>query len=256
MKVALFCGGLGTRLRDFSEEIPKPLVPLGSFPIMRHVMNYYAHYGHRDFVLCLGYKGDMIKKHFLDSPQCVSRHDVMECGTPCVTIAAEGGDWRVALVDTGLSSNIGQRLSAVQRFLKDEVVFLANYSDGLTDLPLPAMIEEFKRRKAIGMFVSVRPNASFHFVRSGANGQVLGVEDVTKANVRINGGYFVFSNEVFNYIRPGEELVEEPFERLIAAGKLFAFQYDGFWRCIDTFKDLQAVENLVATGRAPWILSQ
>jgi glucose-1-phosphate cytidylyltransferase len=252
--VALFCGGLGTRLRDFSQEIPKPLVPLGTMPIVQHVMKYYAHYGHRDFVLCLGYKADMIKDYFLNCPERVTRDVVLEHGAPSIRLAMEEGDWRVTFADTGLTAKVGERLRAVEPFFRDETIFLANYADGLSDFPLPRLIDEFKARGAVGMFLSVRPNCTFHFVRRAADGCVLSVDDVVRADAWINGGYFVFSNEIFRYMRPGEELVEEPFYRLIEARKLFAIEYDGFWRCIDTFKDLQAVENLLNGGDAPWLV--
>jgi glucose-1-phosphate cytidylyltransferase len=253
MRVVLFCGGQGTRLRDFSREIPKPLVPLGSVPILVHVMKYYAHHGHRDFVLCLGYKADSIKKHFMDCPERLPGV-TMEHGSECITLAGDGDTWRVTFVDTGLSSNIGQRLKAVEPFVKNERVFLANYADGLSNFPLPHLIEEFELRNAVGIFLSVRPNTSFHFVRRDSDGRVVSVDDVVKADAWINGGYFVLSNEIFNYIRPGEELVEEPFERLIGEGRLFTVEYHGFWRCIDTFKDLQALENLLSSGTAPWMV--
>ncbi|HYM31615.1 MAG TPA: sugar phosphate nucleotidyltransferase [Candidatus Cybelea sp.] len=253
MKVVLFCGGLGTRLREFSDEIPKPLVPLGYRPILWHVMKYYAHFGHKDFVLCLGYKGDQIKRYFLNYDECLSNDFVLTQGAKQVELLhTDIADWRITFVDTGLMSNVGQRLKAVEPFVKGEAIFLANYSDGLTDFHLPVIIEEFKARKAIGMFVSVRPNYSAHFVRRDSDGRVISVDDVVKANAWINGGYFIFSSEIFDYIRPGEELVEQPFARLIAEGKLFAHDYDGFWRCVDTFKDLQALENLLASGQAPW----
>jgi glucose-1-phosphate cytidylyltransferase len=253
MKVVLFCGGLGTRLRDYSESIAKPLVPLGYRPIVWHVMKYYAHYGHTDFILCLGYKGDEIKKYFLTYNECVSNDFVLSEGAKHIELLQKDiENWRITFVDTGLSSTIGQRLKAVQPFLKDEPVFLANYSDGFTDFPLPDLIEEFKARNALGMFLSVRPHYSGHFVRCAPDGRVLSIEDVVKANAWINGGYFVLSNEVFSYIQPGEELVEKPFERLIEKGRLFTRHYEGFWRGVDTFKDLQALEKLLSYGSAPW----
>jgi glucose-1-phosphate cytidylyltransferase len=253
MKVVLFCGGLGTRLRDFSETIPKPLAPLGYRPILWHVMKYYAHFGHDDFVLCLGYKGDSIKRYFLEYDECLSNDFVLSKGAKRIDLLRKDIDhWRITFVDTGLTSNVGQRLKAVEPFLKDETIFLANYSDGLTDFPLPQLIEEFKARKAVGLFLSVRPHYSAHFVRRSGDGRVLSVDDVVKADAWINGGFFVFSNEIFDYIRPGEELVEKPFERLIEKGKLFARDYEGFWRCVDTFKDLQALETLLGHGKAPW----
>lgn len=253
MKVVLFCGGLGTRLRDYSDSIPKPLVPLGYRPIIWHVMKYYSHYGHTDFILCLGHKGDEIKKYFLSYNECISNDFVLSQGAKHIELLHKDiENWRITFVDTGLSSTIGQRLRAVQPFLKDEPIFLANYSDGLTDFPLPDVIKEFEARNALGMFLSVRPHYSGHFVRCAPDGRVLSIEDVVKANACINGGYFVFSKEIFRYIQSGEELVERPFERLIEKGRLFTRHYEGFWRGMDTFKDLQALENLLSSGSAPW----
>jgi len=253
MRVVLFCGGFGARLQEYSDVVPKPLVPLGYRPILWHVMKYYANYGHTDFTLCLGYKGDAIKRYFLDYDECLSNDFVLNGGDRRIDLLHKDIEgWRIAFVDTGLSSTIGQRLAAVERFVGDDSIFLANYCDGLTDFPLPRLIEEFKARQAVGMFLSVRPNYSSHFVRCAADGRVLAVDDVVKANARINGGYFIFSRDIFRYIEPGEELVEQPFQRLIKRGKLFACEHDGFWRCVDTFKDLQALEALLAQGRAPW----
>jgi glucose-1-phosphate cytidylyltransferase len=255
MKVVLFCGGLGTRLRDYSEDIPKPLVRLGYRPILWHVMKYYAHFGHSDFVLCLGYKGDRIKRYFLEYDECLSNNFVLSQGGRQVELLRRDiEDWRITFVDTGIASNIGQRLQAVRPYVKDAGVFLANYSDGLTDFPLPQLIEEFRARNAVAMFLSVRPSYSTHFVRRAPDGRVLSVDDVVTANAWINGGFFVFSTEIFDFIRPGEELVEEPFRRLIEQGRLFAREYDGFWRCLDTFKDLQAFDNLLSKGHGPWEL--
>jgi glucose-1-phosphate cytidylyltransferase len=257
MKVVLFCGGLGTRLRDYSEEIPKPLVPLGYRPILWHVMKYYAHFGHRDFTLCLGYKGDRIKRYFLEYNECLSNDFVLTRGGRKIDLLGRDiEDWRITFVDTGLTSNIGERLRAVRDHVSDEDVFLANYSDGLTDFPLPELIAEFRARKAVAMFLAVRPTYSGHFVRQAANGRVLSVDDVVKANAWINGGFFVCSPEIFDFMKPGEELVEQPFQRLIDAGRLFARTYTGFWRCVDTFKDLQALEGLLARGPGPWELWQ
>jgi glucose-1-phosphate cytidylyltransferase len=253
MKVVLFCGGLGMRLRDYSDRIPKPLVPLGYRPILWHVMKYYAHYGHRDFILCLGYRGDAIKEYFLNYDECLSNDFVLSKGARRIDLLRKDiEDWRITFVDTGIQSNIGERLKAVEPFLDGEKEFLANYSDGLTDFPLPTLIDEFHRRDCTGIFLTVRPNASFHFVKRDSDGTVLGVDDVLGANAWINGGFFVFKRAIFDYIQPGEELVEQPFGRLTHERKLVAHDYDGFWRCVDTFKDLQALETLCAQGRAPW----
>lgn len=255
MKVVLFCGGLGTRLRDFSTDLPKPLAPIGYRPILWHVMKYYAHFGYTDFILCLGYKGDQIKRYFLDYEECLSNDFVLSRGGKQLDLCNRDiDDWRITFAETGLMSNIGQRLKAVEGYVGADDIFLANYSDGLTDFPLPQLIDDFQKRQAVGMFLSVRPNFSGHFLRCGDDGRVLSVDDVVQANARINGGFFVFSKKIFDYIRPGEELVEQPFQRLIDEGRLFACEYNGFWRCMDTFKDLQALETLMSSGNAPWAL--
>ncbi|KJH73381.1 glucose-1-phosphate cytidylyltransferase [Aliterella atlantica] len=253
MKVVLFCGGLGTRLRDYSETIPKPLVHIGYRPILWHVMKYYAHYGHKDFILCLGYKADLIKDYFLRYNECISNDfTLMNGGKNIELINSDIHDWNITFVDTGLNSNIGQRLKAVQKYVEDEEVFLANYSDGLTDLFLPKAIDEFYRRDKVASFLSVRPAQTFHIISSNDNGLVTSIQDVKQANIRINGGYFILKNEIFDYLHEGEELVYEPFERLIHKQQLFAYEYNGFWACMDTFKDKQQLEDMFSYGNAPW----
>jgi glucose-1-phosphate cytidylyltransferase len=161
-------------------------------------------------------------------------------------------DWRITFVDTGINSNIGERLLAVKPFLRGEDAFLANYSDGLTDFPLPTLVDGFRSGSQIASFLSVRPNTSFHFIRRREDGTVTSIDDCLGADVWINGGYFALRREIFDYMRPGDELVVEPFQRLIAEGRLSTLRYDGFWRCVDTFKDLQELERLDGQGRAPW----
>ncbi len=253
MKVVLFCGGLGMRLREYSETIPKPMVSLGGRPILWHVMRYYAHFGHKEFILCLGYKAESIKKYFLEYEGVVSNDFVIsEGGRKVRLLASDIQDWKITFVDTGLNSNIGMRLKAVQPFLQAEEMFLANYSDGVTDLPLPEMIDHFRRRDAVACFVGVPPTQSFHLVRVEDGGLVKSIRHVKDVGMRINGGFFVFRSEIFDWMKEGEELVEEPFKRLAAAEKLLAYPYDGFWACMDTFKDKQLLEDLYAHGQVPW----
>lgn len=255
MRVVLFCGGLGMRLREYSDTIPKPMVPIGYRPLIWWVMKYYAHFGHRDFILCLGYKGDVIKEYFLNYNECRSNDFVLSQGGRRVDLLQKDiEDWRITFVDTGINANIGERLMAVRPFVSDQEMFLANYSDGLTDFPLPAMVDGFMRSGHIATFLSVRPNYSFHFVSRREDGIVTSIDDVMSANAWINGGFFVLRREIFDYMRPGDELVVEPFQRLIGEGRLATHPYTGFWRCVDTFKDLQALETLHSKGRAPWEL--
>jgi glucose-1-phosphate cytidylyltransferase len=253
MKVVLFCGGLGTRLRDYSESIPKPLVHVGYRPILWHVMRYYAHYGHKDFILCLGYKADSIKQYFLKYDETISNDFVLtEGGRKVDLLKSDIQDWKITFVDTGLNSNIGMRLKAVQPHLEGEEMFLANYSDGVSDLPLPAMIDVFRRQDAVACFAGVAPTQSFHLVSVEDGGRVKSIRHVKNVGMRVNGGFFVFRKQIFDWMKAGEELVEEPFQRLAAAGKLLAYPHDGFWACLDTFKDKQLLEDLYSRGLVPW----
>jgi glucose-1-phosphate cytidylyltransferase len=253
MKVVLFCGGLGTRLRDYSETIPKPLVPVGYRPILWHVMRYYAHFGHRDFILCLGYKADAIKKYFREYDETISNDFVMsEGGRKVDLLTSDIQDWKITFVDTGLNSNVGMRLKAVQPHLEGESMFLANYSDGLSDLPLSTMVERFEGQDAVACFAGVTPTQTFHLVNVGEDGRVSSIRHVKDVGMRVNGGFFVFRHEIFDWMREGEELVEQPFQRLAAAGKLLAYPHDGFWACLDTFKDKQLLEDLYSRGHVPW----
>jgi glucose-1-phosphate cytidylyltransferase len=252
MKVVLFCGGLGTRIREYSETIPKPMVPIGYRPLMWHVMKYYAHYGHKEFILCLGYMGDVVKKYFLNYDECVSNDFVLSNGGRDLQLLnSDTHDWKITFVDTGIPSNIGQRLKAVEEFVKDEEVFLANYSDGVTDLPLDRYIDHFLQRDKLAGFVNVAPPWSFHVVNTDGD-QVTDIQRISRCGIRVNGGYFIFRKGIFNYIREGEELVEQPFLRLIAEQQLLAYNYDGYWACMDTFKDRQVLEDMYNRGEAPW----
>jgi glucose-1-phosphate cytidylyltransferase len=253
MKVVLFCGGLGMRLRDYAENVPKPMVPLGYRPILWHVMKYYAHFGYRDFILCLGYRGDMIKNYFLNYEEAVSNDFVLsEGGRRRELINSDIEDWRITFVETGLNANLGERLKAVQPFLEGEEMFLANYSDGLSDLPLLDHIEDFRQSDAVASFVSVRPNVSYHFVTADDDGYVTSVRDILQSGLRVNAGFFAFRKEIFDFMGPGEELVVEPFERLMAQRKLLAYSYDGFWLPMDTAKDKKKLDELYDTGTPPW----
>jgi len=255
MKVVLFCGGLGMRLRDYAENVPKPMVPLGYRPILWHIMKYYAHYGHRDFVLCLGYRGDMIKHFFLNYEECMSNDFVLtQGGAERELLTSDIQDWRITFVDTGQQANIGQRLLAVRRHLEGESMFLANYSDGLTDLHLPDQIGAFERSGATACFLSVKPNLSYHFLSSDERGFVTSFRDIAQSGLRVNGGFFVFRSDVFDAIREGEELVEEPFSRLMEQRQLLAYPYDGFWLPLDTAKDKARLDGLMAAGKPPWFV--
>lgn len=253
MKVVLFCGGFGMRMREFSENLPKPMVPIGYRPILWHVMKFYAHYGHKDFILCLGYKADVIKQYFLEYNECISNDFVLSKGGKQIDLlSSDISDWNITFVDTGLTSNIGMRMKAVQKHVENEEMFLANYTDGLSDVPLLQTIENFRKSKNVASFVAVKPRASFHMIETDGDGCVTSINHVTGAGARINGGFFVMRPELFSYMQDGEEMVEKPFQRLIAEKKLMAHKHDGYWACMDTFKERQELEDVYSRGHAPW----
>ncbi len=256
MKVVLFCGGLGMRLREHSESIPKPLVRIGERPILWHLMKYYAHFGHKDFILCLGWKAAEIKQYFINYNEWLSNDFVLSArGREVDLLSTDMDDWSITFVDTGADANVGQRLKAVQPHLQGEETFLANYADGLTDLQLPDLLTKFNAERPVGLFLSVRPRfIKFHTIASSASGLVTCIEQIGESDVWMNGGFFAFDQKIFDYIQDGEELVNEPFERLIADGKLRTLKYDGFWGCMDTFKEKEVLEDLHAHGPAPWEL--
>ena len=244
------------RIRD-AEDVPKPMVHIGYRPILWHVMKYYAHFGHKDFILCLGYRADAIKNYFLSYNECESNDFVLSAGGKRLElVSSDIQDWKITFADTGVNSNIGQRLKAVEKYLEGEDEFLANYSDGLTDLALPEQLDHFHQEDKVASFLCVRPNLSYHVVslEQGNGGLVSDIHAINSGSLRINGGYFIFKRQIFDYIRPKEELVLEPFQRLIGEKQLVGYPYDGFWASMDTFKDKQHLESLYGMGTAPWEL--
>ena len=254
MKVVLFCGGMGLRMRDGSAQTPKPMIQVGDHPILFHIMKYYAHYGHKEFILCLGYKAQLIKEFFLKYNQAFSNDFVLSGGGRDIDILHNDiEDWRITFVDTGLHSNIGQRLKAVQAYIGNDEMFLANYADVLTDAPLPEMIARMQASGKVASFLCVRPTYSFHVVSlADDEGIVNGIYDVNQSNIWINGGFFVFRNDIFRYLRPGEDLLDGSLRRLIANRELMAYRHDGFWAPMDTFKDRQMIQSQFELGHRPW----
>ena len=253
MKVVLFCGGLGTRIREYSEAIPKPMIPIGNQPIMYHLMQYYAGYGHRDFVLCLGYKASYIKEFFLNyKPQIFADCVVSSYGENVQMLGELEEDWRISLIDTGTWRNIGERLWAVRQHVMGEDMFMANYSDGVSDVNLDEMVDAFKKSGKVACFLAVRPPLTYHLVDMARDGSVREFRSSASSDVWINGGYFLFRREIFDYMQPGEELVLKPFERLIKDDQLMAYKHEGFWRSMDTLRDRQVLEDMVEKGHMPW----
>jgi glucose-1-phosphate cytidylyltransferase len=253
MKVVLFCGGMGTRLRDYSDAVPKPMVKIGHRPVLWHVMRYYAHYGHTEFILCLGYKADVIKEYFLNYSEAASNDFVLSRGgKELQLLSSDIDDWSISFVDTGMNTNIGERLMAVRQHVDGEP-FLANYSDGVTDLHLPSMIESMSSRTDMSVaFMAVPPPLSLHVTDFEEDGVVRSISPIQTSGMYINAGYFYMTPEVFDYMVPGEELVVEPFQRMADKSRLHAYPHHGFFGAMDTFKDKQLLDDLYETGPAPW----
>ncbi len=253
MKVVLFCGGQGMRLREYSEAVPKPMVPVGHRPILLHLMKYFAYFGHDEFILCLGHKAEAIKDYFLHYNEALSNDFVLSQGGRNVELLSTDIDnWKISFIDTGINTSIGERLKAVQHLLKEDEMFLANYSDGLTDLWLPDYIDHFKQSGRIASFLAVQSTQSFHVAQLGADGTVTRIEPLSESDQWINGGFFAFRPEIFDHLGVGEDLVSEAFARLIAQRELIAYRHTGFWMAMDTFKDKQALDVLHEKGAAPW----
>jgi glucose-1-phosphate cytidylyltransferase len=253
MKVVLFCGGQGLRMRDYSENVPKPMVPIGQRPILWHLMKYYAHYGHRDFILCLGHRAEAVKEYFLDYKEWLSNDFVLNGRERSPQLkSTDIDDWRITFVDTGIASNIGQRLCAVREYLGDDEVFMANYSDGLIDLHLPDLVAHYHAMGRTATMVCAPPGHSFHMIQLDEGHRIARVQEAREAGLLVNAGFFIFHTDVFDYIRPGEELVHEPFGRLIAADEITGFRHTGFWAGMDTFKEQQQFNDMWSRGEAPW----
>jgi glucose-1-phosphate cytidylyltransferase len=257
VKVVIFCGGLGVRMGEETQKIPKPMVRIGNRPILWHIMRYYAAWGHTEFILCLGYKGDVIKEYFLQHDEALTNDFVLDRSrgqTRIELLSDDTGEWRATFVDTGLNATIGERLKAVEHHVGDDDIFLATYGDGLTDAPLDQVIESFRQRGKIATMLSVKPAFNAHLITTTGDGTVSEITDLSLSDIRINGGFFVFRREIFDFIEAGDELVEQTFARLIPRGEVVAHRYDGFFGPMDTIKDRQRLEALDESGRAPWRL--
>ena len=255
MKVVLFCGGLGMRMRDGVTNAPKPMAMIGDRPLMWHVMRYYAHFGHTDFVLCLGYGASAVKDFFLSYDETRSNDFIIEGGARQVRLLkTDISDWRITFVDTGLNSAIGERLRRVRRFVDDEPMFLANYADVFTNAPLPDMIERFEASSAVVSLLAVPPKSSHHVVDVGADGLITQITAVQDLRQWENGGYFVLRPEIFDSLHEGEDLVVDALGRLIPEGRVLAYPYKGYWSPADTVKERAQMEEMYYRGQCPWMV--
>ncbi|MGH3400411.1 MAG: glucose-1-phosphate cytidylyltransferase [Streptosporangiaceae bacterium] len=255
MKVVLFCGGLGMRMRDGVTNAPKPMAMVGERPLLWHVMRYYAHYGHTEFVLCLGYGASYVKDFFLRYDETRSNDFVLENGAREVKLfSTDISDWKITFVDTGLNSAIGERLRRVRRFIEDESMFLANYADVLTNAALPDMITRFEASDAVAGLLAVPPQSSHHVVEIADDGLITQVTPMRDLRQWENGGYFILRPEIFDYLNEGEDLVENAIVRLVQRQRVLAYPYKGYWSPADTVKERAQLEEMYHRGDCPWMI--
>lgn len=260
MKVVLFCGGYGMRMRTgLSDNVPKPMHPVGPRPLLWHVMRYYAHFGHKEFVLCLGYGGHHIKDFFLNYEETTSNDFVLQ-GGEVKLLSSDISDWSITFVNTGLESAIGERLRRVRDLVKDDEMFLANYADVLTDAPLDHMVETFAASDAGASMMVVPPQSSFHCVElpsdvaDFSDQRAQQVMPVSRMPLWENAGYFILRPEVFDHLPENGDLVEDACGAFAQQGRLMTQPYRGFWRPADTVKERAALEAMYVSGVRPWAL--
>jgi len=252
MKVMILAGGLGTRLAEETEVKPKPMVEVGEHPIVWHIMKSYAHYGFKDFFLALGYKGEVVKRYFLDHYSLGGSLQVNLSSGVVEDIEKDTEDWTVHLMDTGQTTQTGGRIKRLEPWLKDGT-FMATYGDGVCDVNLQKVLEFHKAHGKIATITAVRPPSRF-------GGLVLEGDLIREFSEKpqigegwINGGFFVFEPEIFDYIAGDATSLElEPMERLAADRQLTAYRHEGFWQCMDTLREKKMLESLWQSGQAPW----
>jgi glucose-1-phosphate cytidylyltransferase len=253
MKVVLFCGGYGMRMRSSDSDLPKPMVTVGPRPLIWHVMRYYAHFGHKDFILCLGYGAQHIKDYFLNYAETASNDFVLRGGKVDL-LGSDIKDWSITFVSTGQDSPIGERLRRVRHHLEGEEMFLANYADVLTDLPLNDMVDEFKASDAVGSLVAVPPQAVFHCVGVDEDRRITSISAVSDLQLWVNGGYFALRPEIFDHVPVHGDLIGDACAPLAQEGRMLAYPYRGFWHPADTVKERTALEAAYRAGNAPWMV--
>ena len=244
---------MGVRMGEATQRIPKPMITIGSQPILWHIMKWYASWGHNEFILCLGHRAEVVKQYFLAHNEALG-NDFVLAGREVKLLGSDMDDWRITFLNTGIRYSIGDRLNATRPYIGDDDVFLCTYGDGLTDAPLDEMIDRFVATDKLGMMMSVRPRLSYHVVDADEEGSVRSIEPMESADVRINGGFFVLRQKFLDELRPGEDIMDEA-ARLAQRGDLIVYRYDGFWAPMDTMKDKQDLDAIVESGNGniPWL---
>ena len=258
MKVVILAGGYGTRIRDVADDIPKPMIPIGPYPILWHIMKSYAYFGHKEFIICLGYKGDLIKDFFLNY-EAYTRDFTISFGSNASVSyhnSHDESDWKVTLADTGIRSMTGARIARIRKYIGDEN-FMLTYGDGVSDVDMNQLIAFHKSHGKVLTVTGVRTPGRFGEMIGEVDGRIIGFNEKPKASAggRISGGFFVASSKLFDYLDHREDLVfeQDPIHQLVEERQLMMFEHDGFWQPMDTSREYQLLTTLYEKGKAPWI---
>jgi glucose-1-phosphate cytidylyltransferase len=252
MKVIILAGGFGTRLSEYTQTLPKPMVLIGGKPILWHIMETFANFGHKEFYVALGYKSEIIKEYFLNFRE-LNENFTVDLGTGIITFHQMNGiDWQVTLVDTGLHSMTGGRVRLMKPYIKNETCLLT-YGDGLSDINMYELLEFHKKQKKMVTVTAVHPGARFGELKLKGEQVASFLEKPQIDQGWINGGYFVIEPEFFDLIQEDKTILEhEPLEQVAKMGELMAFMHNGFWQCMDTKRDREKLEEFWKTGNPPW----
>ncbi|TEB05280.1 Glucose-1-phosphate cytidylyltransferase [Pelotomaculum schinkii] len=252
-KVVILCGGKGTRLREKTENKPKPLLSIGNYPILWHIMKHYSHYGFNDFILCLGYKGELIKEYFIKYKNRLC--DVqLNLKDGIETIIQDGNpaeNWNIIFANTGLETNTGGRIKKIEKYINEEYFFLT-YGDGLSNVSIEKLEGYFKQKGKIGVITGIRPQSRFGQITIEPDCIVTGFKEKPLLNDYANGGFCVFHRKIFDYMDDNCVLEQEVFEQLVNERELAIYKHEGFWKCMDTYKDYKELNEIWDHGNPQW----
>ena len=256
MKVVILCGGMGTRIRDVSNDIPKPMIPIGDKPILWHIMKYYSYWDHVDFILCLGYKGYSIKNFFINYDLMTQDQTITLGNEQAIVHNNHNENWNISLIDTGLKSMTGSRISKIKKYIGEDETFFLTYGDGVSDIDINKLLEFHLSHGKILTVSGVFPPARFGELKTSENGLVHGFNEKPQTEGgRINGGFFVCNRKIFNYLNDDENLVFEhdPINKIVKDKEMMMYKHDGFWQPMDTSREFNLLNKLYNENIAPWI---
>jgi glucose-1-phosphate cytidylyltransferase len=257
MKVMILAGGLGTRISEYTDVIPKPMVPIGGNPIIWHIMNYYSQFGHNDFYVALGYKASVIKDYFLKYKELNSNFSVNLKSGKVLSLNPAPVDWNVTLVDTGQETMTGGRMKRLKDYVGNET-FMLTYGDGVSDVDIGDLLKFHKSHGKMVTVTAVRPQARFGELNINGDNSVASFQEKPQIHEGwVNGGFFVIEPEFFDFIEGDETFLErEPLEKVSSIGQLFAYKHHGFWQCMDTKRDHEYLEGRYEQYKSKWLMSE